>query len=190
MAARAVSAARMIGLDICGVDVVAESVHYPLEDQHGGVVEVNAAPGLRMHLNPSFGKGRAVGEAIIANMYADGDDGRIPVVAVAGTNGKTTTVRLTAHLLGTAGNRVGMTNSDGVYVDNLRIDTGDCSGPRSARSVLMHPDAWPSTAATWPSSPTSAWATTWGWATSAPWKTWPWSSGSSCSTCIPRALPC
>jgi len=140
MAARAVSAARMIGLDICGVDVVAESVHHPLEDQHGGVVEVNAAPGLRMHLNPSFGKGRAVGEAIIANMYADGDDGRIPVVAVAGTNGKTTTVRLTAHLLGVAGNRVGMTNSDGVYVDNLRIDTGDCSGPRSARSVLMHPD--------------------------------------------------
>jgi cyanophycin synthetase len=140
MAARAVSAARMIGLDICGVDVVAESVLYPLEEQHGGVVEVNAAPGLRMHLNPSFGKGRAVGEAIIANMYADGDDGRIPLVAVAGTNGKTTTVRLTAHLLGAAGNRVGMTNSDGVYVDNLRIDTGDCSGPRSARSVLMHPD--------------------------------------------------
>ena len=140
MAARAVSAARMIGLDICGVDVVAESVLYPLEEQNGGVVEVNAAPGLRMHLNPSFGKGRAVGEAIIANMYADGDDGRIPVVAVAGTNGKTTTVRLTAHILGVAGNRVGMTNSDGVYVDNLRIDTGDCSGPRSARSVLMHPD--------------------------------------------------
>ena len=140
MAARAGSAARMIGLDICGVDVVAESVHYPLEEQHGGVVEVNAAPGLRMHLNPSFGKGRAVGEAIIANMFADGEDGRIPVVAVAGTNGKTTTVRLTAHLLGVAGNRVGMTNSDGVYVDNLRIDTGDCSGPRSARSVLMHPD--------------------------------------------------
>ena len=140
MAARAVSAARMIGLDICGVDVVAETVQYPLEEQHGGVVEVNAAPGLRMHLNPSFGKGRAVGEAIIANMFADGDDGRIPIVAVAGTNGKTTTVRLTAHLLGAAGNRVGMTNSDGVYVDNLRIDTGDCSGPRSARSVLMHPD--------------------------------------------------
>lgn len=140
MAARAVSAARMIGLDICGVDVVAESVQFPLEEQNGGVVEVNAAPGLRMHLNPSFGKGRAVGEAIIANMFADGEDGRIPLVAVAGTNGKTTTVRLTAHILGVAGNRVGMTNSDGVYVDNLRIDTGDCSGPRSARSVLMHPD--------------------------------------------------
>lgn len=139
LAARAVTAARMIGLDICGVDVVAETVHLPLEDQHGGVVEVNAAPGLRMHLNPSFGKGRPVGEAIIGQMFADGDDGRIPVVAVAGTNGKTTTVRLTAHLLACAGNRVGMTNSDGVYVQSQRIDTGDCSGPRSARRILLHP---------------------------------------------------
>ncbi|HYG41593.1 MAG TPA: cyanophycin synthetase [Bordetella sp.] len=139
MAARAVTAARMVGLDICGVDVVAETVHLPLEDQHGGVVEVNAAPGLRMHLSPSFGKGRAVGEAIISSMYADGDNGRIPVVAVAGTNGKTTTVRLTAHLLASAGKRVGMTNSDGVYIGAQCIDTGDCSGPRSARRVLAHP---------------------------------------------------
>ncbi|WP_418214819.1 Mur ligase family protein [Bordetella pertussis] len=130
----------MIGLDICGVDVVAETVHLPLEDQHGGVVEVNAAPGLRMHLNPSFGKGRAVGEAIISHMFAERDDGRIPVVAVAGTNGKTTTVRLTAHILDCAGHRVGMTNSDGVYVGKQRIDTGDCSGPRSARRLLLHPD--------------------------------------------------
>ena len=140
MAARAVTAARMIGLDICGVDVVAETVHLPLEDQHGGVVEVNAAPGLRMHLNPSFGKGRAVGEAIVGQMFADGDDARIPVIAVAGTNGKTTTVRLSAHLLTCAGNNVGMTNSDGVYVGKRRIDTGDCSGPRSARRILLHPE--------------------------------------------------
>lgn len=140
LAARAVTAARMIGMDLCGVDIVAESVHQPLEEQRGGVVEINAAPGLRMHLTPSFGKGRAVGEAIIANMFADGDDGRIPLVAVAGTNGKTTTVRLTAHILGLDGKRVGMTNSDGVYIGTRRIDTGDCSGPRSARSVLLHPD--------------------------------------------------
>ena len=139
LAARAVTAARMVGLDICGVDVVAETVHLPLEEQHGGVVEVNTAPGLRMHLAPSFGKGRPVGEAIIASMFADGDDGRIPVVAVAGTNGKTTTVRLTAHLLACAGRRVGMTNSDGVYVGARRIDSGDCSGPRSARRILAHP---------------------------------------------------
>jgi cyanophycin synthetase len=140
LAARAVTAARMVGMDLCGVDVVAESVHLPLEEQRGAIVEINAAPGLRMHLHPSFGKGRPVGEAIIANMFADGEDGRIPVVAVAGTNGKTTTVRLTAHILGQDGTRVGMTNSDGVYIGRRRIDTGDCSGPRSARSVLLHPD--------------------------------------------------
>jgi cyanophycin synthetase len=140
LAARAVAAAQMIGLDICGVDVVCDSVHRSLEEQGGAVIEVNAAPGLRMHLAPSFGKGRAVGEAIIASMFAEGEDGRIPVVAVAGTNGKTTTVRLISHLLGEKGLRVGMTNSDGVYIQGRRIDTGDCSGPKSARTVLIHPD--------------------------------------------------
>lgn len=140
VAARAVAAAQMVGLDICGIDVVCESVLKPLEEQGGGVVEANAAPGLRMHLQPSYGKGRPVGEAIIANMFAAGEHGRIPIVAVAGTNGKTTTVRLTAHMLTLAGNRVGMTNSDGVYIQGQRIDTGDCSGPKSARNVLMHPE--------------------------------------------------
>jgi cyanophycin synthetase len=140
MAARAVAAAQMVGLDICGVDFLCDSVHRPLEEQRGVVVEVNAAPGLRMHLDPSFGKGRAVGEAIVSSMFSDGNDGRIPLVAVAGTNGKTTTVRLTAHLLGMSGLRVGLTCSDGVYIGQRRIDTGDCSGPKSARTVLMHPD--------------------------------------------------
>ncbi|MDQ9169364.1 cyanophycin synthetase [Oxalobacteraceae bacterium R-40] len=140
MAARAVEAAQMVGLDIAGIDMVCESVLRPLEDQGGGIVEVNAAPGLRMHLNPSYGKGRAVGEAIVSTMFADGDDGRIPLVAVAGTNGKTTTVRLIAHILGAKHDCVGMTTTDGVYVDNERIDTGDCSGPRSARNILGHPD--------------------------------------------------
>lgn len=140
LAARAVAAAQMVGLDICGVDIVCNSVHKPLEEQEGGIVEVNAAPGLRMHLSPSYGKGRAVGDAIIATMFGDGDDARIPVVAVAGTNGKTTTVRLITHLLAQNGLRVGMTNTDGVYIDRQRIDTGDCSGPRSARNVLFHPD--------------------------------------------------
>ena len=105
------------------------------------MVEVNAAPGLRMHLSPSFGKGRDVGEAVISTMFPDGDDGRIPVIAVTGTNGKTTTVRLTSHLLRANGMRVGMTNTDGVYVNGRQTDSGDCSGPRSARNVLMHPDA-------------------------------------------------
>ena len=140
VAARAVEAAQMVGLDICGVDVVCESVLQPLEEQGGGIVEVNAAPGLRMHLQPSYGKGRAVGDAIISNMYADNDDGRIPVVAVSGTNGKTTTTRLIAHILSKNGLRIGMTGTDGVYIQNRRIDTGDCSGPRSARNVLLHPD--------------------------------------------------
>ena len=140
VAARAVDAARMVGLDICGVDVVCDTVLRPLEAQSGGVVEVNAAPGLRMHLSPSYGKGRPVGEAIVSTLFAPGDDGRIPVVAVTGTNGKTTTVRLIAHLMSAGGLRVGMTNTDGVYVNGRQTDSGDCSGPRSARNVLMHPD--------------------------------------------------
>ncbi|NBY06166.1 MAG: cyanophycin synthetase, partial [Betaproteobacteria bacterium] len=139
VAARAIAAAQMVGLDVCGVDMVCESILRPLEAQCGGVVEVNAAPGLRMHLQPSYGKGRDVGKAIMSMMYAPGEDGRIPVIAVTGTNGKTTTVRLTAHLLRTHGLRVGMTNTDGVYVQGRQIDSGDCSGPRSARNVLMHP---------------------------------------------------
>ena len=140
VAARAVAAAHMVGLDICGVDLVCDSILRPIEEQGGGIVEVNAAPGLRMHLTPSFGKGRAVGEAIISAMFKNGQNGRIPVVAVTGTNGKTTTVRLISHLLTQHGMRVGMTNTDGVYVDGTCIDTGDCSGPKSARSVLLHPD--------------------------------------------------
>jgi cyanophycin synthetase len=140
VAARAIAAAHMVGLDICGVDLVCDSVHRPIEEQGGGIVEVNAAPGLRMHISPSFGKGRNVGEAIMDTLYAPGDDGRIPVVAVTGTNGKTTTVRLIAHLLASSGLRTGMTNTDGVYIQGRRIDSGDCSGPRSARNVLLHPD--------------------------------------------------
>jgi cyanophycin synthetase len=140
VAQRAIAAARMVGLDICGVDVVCNTVTRPLEEQGGGVVEVNAAPGLRMHVFPSYGKGRAVGEACVDLLYPNGDDGRIPVVAVTGTNGKTTTVRLISHLIGASGKRVGFTGTDGVHVNGRRIDTGDCSGPKSARNVLMHPD--------------------------------------------------
>jgi cyanophycin synthetase len=140
VAARAVAAAQMVGLHVCGVDVVCESVLRPLEAQHGGVVEVNAAPGLRMHLSPSYGKGRAVGGAIINELFAPGDDGRVPMVAVTGTNGKTTTTRLISHLLTASGLRCGMTNTDGVWVNGRQTDSGDCSGPKSARNVLMHPD--------------------------------------------------
>jgi cyanophycin synthetase len=140
VAARAIAAAHMVGLDICGVDLVCDSILKSIEEQGGGIVEVNAAPGLRMHLAPSFGKGRAVGEAIISSMFKGDENGRIPIVAVTGTNGKTTTVRLISHLLTTNNMCVGMTNTDGVYVDGQCIDTGDCSGPKSAKSVLLHPD--------------------------------------------------
>jgi cyanophycin synthetase len=139
VAARAVEAARMVGLDVAGIDIVATRVDQPLEVTRGAIVEVNAAPGLRMHLEPSAGKGRAVGEAIVDMMFQAGDDARIPVVAVTGTNGKTTTTRCIAHILSRSGLRVGMTCTDGIYVEGRRIDTGDCSGPRSARAVLGHP---------------------------------------------------
>jgi len=139
------AAAQTVGLDICGIDVVCDTMLKPLEEQNGGIVEVNAAPGLRMHLDPSFGKGRAVGEAIVGMMFPDGPDGkpdnaRIPVVAIAGTNGKTTTSRLIGRIFESKGLRVGMTSTDGVYIEGRRTDTGDCSGPKSARNVLLHPD--------------------------------------------------
>lgn len=140
VAARAIAAAQMVGLHICGVDMVAETVLRPLEEQGGGFVEVNAAPGLRMHLAPSYGKPRNVGQAMVDRLYAHGDDGRIPTVAVTGTNGKTTTARLISHLFTAQGLRVGMTNTDGVYVNGRQIDSGDCSGPKSARNVLLHPE--------------------------------------------------
>ncbi|MDP1527640.1 MAG: cyanophycin synthetase [Rhodocyclaceae bacterium] len=140
VAARVVAAAKMVGIDIAGVDVVCENVGRPLEEQSGGMVEVNAAPGLRMHLDPSYGKGRDVGKAVIETMFGPGENGRIPVVAVSGTNGKTTTVRLIAHLIQQTGKRMGMTTTDGVYVEGRLIDTGDCSGPKSAKNVLMHPE--------------------------------------------------
>jgi cyanophycin synthetase len=99
VAAHAIDAAGMIGLHVCGVDIVCENITRPLEEQNGGVVEVNAAPGLRMHLNPSFGKGRNIGTAVMDMMFEPNDDGRIPVVSVSGVNGKTTTTRLIAHVL-------------------------------------------------------------------------------------------
>ena len=140
LAACAITAAQTVGLDICGIDVVCDTMLKSLEEQGGGIVEVNAAPGLRMHLAPSFGKGRAVGEAIVDMMFPAGEDARIPVVAIAGTNGKTTTSRLIGRVFEANGQRVGMTSTDGIYIQGKRTDDGDCSGPRSARNVLLHPD--------------------------------------------------
>jgi cyanophycin synthetase len=156
-AARAVEAARAVGLDIAGVDVVTVDIDRPLEEQRGAVVEVNAGPGLRMHLEPSAGQPRPVGEAIVNMLFADGQTGRIPLIAVTGVNGKTTTTRLIAHLLasggrqppvssqpeanasGSSGGLVGFACTDGLYVGERRIVNRDCSGPRSARALLVNP---------------------------------------------------
>jgi cyanophycin synthetase len=139
VAARAIEAARIIGLDIAGIDVVASDISAPLEEQGGIIVEVNAAPGLRMHLEPSVGISRPVGSAIIDTLFEPENDGRIPIVAITGVNGKTTVTRFIAHIVRGTGQRVGMTCTDGIYIDDRRIDTGDCSGPTSARNVLMNP---------------------------------------------------
>ncbi|WP_010586080.1 cyanophycin synthetase [Schlesneria paludicola] len=139
VAARVIDGVQMVGLDIAGVDVVCQDISRPLEQQGGIIVEINAAPGLRMHLEPSAGKPRAVGEAIVGTMFKPEDDGRIPIVALSGTNGKTTTTRLISHILRCTGKRVGMTCTDGVYLNDRRLDTGDCSGPKSARTVLANP---------------------------------------------------
>jgi cyanophycin synthetase len=139
VAARAIDAARVIGLDIAGVDVIALDIGRPLEEQGGVIVEVNAAPGLRMHLEPSSGTPRNVGEAIVDLLFRPGETGRIPLVAVTGVNGKTTTTRLIAHIASQTGRKVGYTCTDGIYLENRRIDTGDCSGPQSAQNVLLNP---------------------------------------------------
>jgi len=139
VAALAVEAARVIGLDIAGIDVIADDIAVPLETQHGAIIEVNAGPGLRMHLEPAAGTPRDVGAAIVDTLFAPGDDGRIPVAAVTGTNGKTTVVRLLSHLAATGGGTVGTTCTEGVFIGARQIDSGDCSGPKSARRVLAHP---------------------------------------------------
>jgi len=139
VAARAVDATRIVGLDVCGVDVRCTDIGAPLESQEGVILEVNATPDFTMHLEPTQGSARPVGEAVVESLFPAGDNGRIPIVAVAGTNGKTTTTRLIAHLLRASGQRVGMTCTDGIYVDAERIDDGDCSGPRSARAILLNP---------------------------------------------------
>ena len=139
VAARAVEATRIVGLDVAGIDIVTADIAQPLESQRGVVIEVNAAPGLRMHLEPTVGSPRNVGAAIVDTLFGPGDDGRIPTAAVTGTNGKTTVVRLIAHLAGMTGGTVGMTCTEGVWIGPRQIDAGDCSGPRSARRVLAHP---------------------------------------------------
>jgi cyanophycin synthetase len=134
-----IRAARTIGLDVAGIDIVCQDIARPLREQNGGIIEVNAAPGIRMHQYPSRGTPRDAGAAIVDALFGD-DDGRIPVVAVTGTNGKTTTSLLIAHATRLAGLCTGVTTTEGVYIDGERIVKGDCTGHRSARTVLAAPD--------------------------------------------------
>lgn len=131
--------ARILNLDICGMDVVAKDINVPLTREIGGIVEVNACPGLRMHLSPSKGLARNVAESIMQMLFPEPEKARIPLVAVTGTNGKTTTTRLVAHIAATNGHYVGYTTTDGIYINGHEIHHGDCTGPVSAETILLDP---------------------------------------------------
>lgn len=130
---------RVIGLDICGIDIMAPNLSEPLEMNGGVVLEVNAAPGFRMHLAPAKGLPRNVAAPVIDMMYPPGKSCRIPIIAITGTNGKTTTTRLIAHMVKNNGFRVGFTTSDGIYVQNSMMTKGDTTGPMSAEFILKDP---------------------------------------------------
>lgn len=131
--------ARIIGLDICGIDIMASDLRTPVTENGGAILEVNAAPGFRMHIEPSEGLPRNVAEPVVDMLFPKGSAGRIPIIAVTGTNGKTTTTRLTAHIAKSAGKKVGYTTSDGVYIQNQMMMKGDCTGPVSSSFVLKDP---------------------------------------------------
>jgi cyanophycin synthetase len=131
--------ARIIGLDVAGIDIIAPNVSEKLSDNGGGIIEVNAAPGFRMHLAPSEGIGRNVAEHVIDMLYPPGAASRIPIFSITGTNGKTTVTRLIAHILRGSGLTVGFTTTDGTYIQNQQIVHGDNTGPVSAQLVLKDP---------------------------------------------------
>jgi cyanophycin synthetase len=132
-------AARIIGLDIAGIDVVTKDIALPIDIHGGGIVEVNASPGFRMHLHPSEGRSRPVGEAVVSMLFPKEAVSRIPVISVTGTNGKSTTTRMIAHILRQKGHRVGFTSTSGVYVNEDLIWEGDASGPYSASLLMRDP---------------------------------------------------
>lgn len=130
---------KIIDLDICGIDIMTTDITKPLSETGGAVLEVNAGPGFRMHLAPTKGLPRNVAAPVIDKLFPKGNNGRIPIIAISGTNGKTTTTRLIAHMAKMSGYRVGYTTTDGVYVQNRLLMSGDCTGPASAEFVLRDP---------------------------------------------------
>ena len=131
--------ARIVGLDICGIDIMTDDISESISETGGAILEVNAAPGFRMHLAPTDGLPRNVAEPVINMLFPPGTPIKIPIVAITGTNGKTTTTRLMAHIAKTAGHKVGFTTTDGIYIQNIMMQRGDCTGPQSAEFVLKDP---------------------------------------------------
>ncbi len=133
------TAARIVGLDVAGIDFICPDIATPVRETGGGIVEVNAAPGFRMHTHPTEGEPQYVAKPVIDLLFPPGTPARIPILAVTGTNGKTTTVRMLTHIMKLMGRRVGMTSTDGIVIDGRLIKKGDMSGPKSAQMVLQNP---------------------------------------------------
>ncbi len=132
-------AARVVGLDVAGIDFLAPDITQPVRETGGAIVEVNAAPGFRMHTHPTEGEPQYVAKYVVDGLFPPGTPSRIPIVAVTGSNGKTTTTRMIAHILRGKGHEVGMTTTDGVYIDERLVKRVDASGPKSAQMVLQNP---------------------------------------------------
>ncbi len=135
----ALEAAMSVGLDIAGIDFITPDITRSVNEVGGGIIEINAAPGFRMHTHPTEGLPRQVGRAVVDMLFKPGEPSRVPIVAVTGTNGKTTTSRMIAHIVQTGGRSVGLTASDGIYIRGTQIAAGDMAGPDSARMVLRNP---------------------------------------------------